>query len=188
LVKLPTREQNRYLCQSTALATATANLPGWNLLPYMRQVRDGELTATRLLQIVALVLVNMLRRLFGFNEIGGLTGLKSQSSKTNLALQPGEWVRIKSPDEIHRTLDPAGRNRGLKFEPEMSESCGKLFQMDVPVNKMIREETGEMIDVKNTVTLKGLTCHGVCAKSCPRNNYWYWREDWLERVPNPRSA
>ena len=54
--------------------------------------------------------------------------------------------------------------------------------MDVPVNKMIREETGEMIEVKNTVTLKGLTCHGICAKSCPRNNYWYWREDWLERA------
>jgi hypothetical protein len=188
LVNLPTREQNRYLCQSTALATATANLPGWNLLPYLRQVRDGELNVTRFLQIIALVLVNLLRRFLGFNEIGRLTGLKSQSSKTNLALQHGEWVRIKSSAEIRQTLDSEGRNRGLKFEPEMSESCGKLFQMDVPVKKMIREETGEMINVKNTVTLKGLTCHGLCAKSCPRNNYWYWREDWLERVPNTRRA
>lgn len=188
LAKLPTREQNKYLCQSTALAGATRNLPGWNILPYVRQVGDGELTVTRFLQIIALVLANMVRRLFGLDPIGALAGQKSQSSKIQLALKPGEWVRIKSAAEIRQTLDAAGRNRGLKFEPEMSESCGQLFQMDLPVEKMIHEETGAMINLKNTVTLKGVTCHGLCAKGCPRNNYWYWREDWLERAPDPRRA
>ena len=52
LVKLPTREQNRYLCQSTALATATANLPGWNLylhaaIPRRRTHRHAVATDRR---------------------------------------------------------------------------------------------------------------------------------------------
>jgi hypothetical protein len=186
LHNLPTRKGNRYLCQSTALAAATTNLPSWNLVPFLRQIRDGELTVRRFLSIVTLALLNLLRGALGLQEIGRLSGAKSTSSKTDLRLQPGEWVRIKSHDQIRQTLDPASRNRGLKFEPEMSEYCGQLFQMGFPVQRMIHEETGEMITVRNTVALKNLTCHGLCAKSCPRNNYWFWREDWLERTSDPR--
>lgn len=186
LANLPTRENGRYLCQSTVLVDATEDLPSWNLVPFISQVHDGELTVSRFLQIVALALLNLARKGLGFKEVGRLAGLKSKSSKNDLGLQPGEWVKIKSPEEIEKTLDAGSRNRGLIFEPEMSEYCGKFYQMDFPIKKMIHEETGKMIQVKNTVALKGLTCQGLCAKSCPRSNYWFWREDWLERVPNPR--
>ena len=191
LFKLPTRDQSRYLCQSTVLAKATADLPSWNILPFVSQVRDGELTITQFILITALALLNLLRKSLGLNDIGRLIGPKSKSSKSDLGLQPGEWVKIKSHEEIKQTLNPVGRNRGLIFEPEMSEYCGKLFQMGFPIKRMIHEETGQMIELKNTVALKGLTCHGLCAKSCPRNNFWFWREDWLERAaplaPSGRS-
>jgi hypothetical protein len=183
LVSLPTREKNRYLCQSTILATATTDLPSWNVLPFVSQVRDEELTVTRFIQIIALALLNQVRKFLGFKDVGRLTGLKSKSSKEDLGLQPGEWVRVKSHEEIKQTLDSAGRNRGLLFEPEMSEYSGKCFQMDFSIRRMIHEETGEMINLNNTVVLKGLTCQGLCAKSCPRSNYWFWREDWLDRAP-----
>lgn len=186
LANLPTRENNRYLCQSTLLAGATTDLPSWNLQPFVAQVRGGELTIARFFQIAALALLNLARKFLGFEEMGRLTGPKSKSSKSDLGLQPGDWVKIKSHDEIRKTLDPASRNRGLVFEPEMSEYCGQFYEMDYPIKKMIHEETGEMIQVRNTVVLKDLTCQGLCAKSCPRNNYWFWREDWLERVPPPR--
>jgi len=185
LVNLPTREESRYLCQSTVLATATADLPRWNLLPFVSQVRDGELTVTRFLLIIALAILNLLRKLLGLKELGRLTGPKSKSSKRDLGLQPGEWVRVKSHEEIKQTLDSVGRNRGLFFEPEMSEYSGKSFQVDFLIRKMIHEETGEMLHLSNTVVLKGLTCQGLCAKSCPRSNYWFWREDWLDRAPTP---
>ena len=191
LIKLPTRDKGRYLCQSTVLATATADLPSWNILPFVSQVRDGELSITRFILITALALLNLLRKSLGLNEIGRLTGPKSKSSKSDLGLQPGEWVKVKSHEEIKQTLNSVGRNRGLIFEPEMSEYCGKHFQMGFPIKRMIHEETGQMLELKNTVALKGLTCHGLCAKSCPRNNYWFWREDWLERAaplaPSGRS-
>jgi hypothetical protein len=185
LANLPTRKKDRYFCQSTELATATADLPSWNLLPFVSQVRDGELTVSRFFLITALALFNLFRKFLGFKEMGRLAGPKSKSSKNNLGLQAGEWVRIKSCEAIEQTLDNTSRNRGLLFEPEMSEYSGRRFQMGFAINKMIHEETGEMLHLKNTVALKGLTCQGLCAKSCPRSNYWFWREDWLERVPTP---
>lgn len=185
LVKLPTRANSRYLCQSTVLATATAELPSWNLLPFISQVRDGELTVTRFIQIAGLALLNLFRKALGFKEIGRLAGAQSKSSRKTLGLQTGEWVRIKSHAEIEQTLNAASRNRGLLFEPEMSDYSGQYFQMEFPIEKMIHEETGEMLHLNNTVALKGLTCQGLCAKSCPRSNYWFWREDWLDRAPSP---
>ncbi len=185
LVNLPTRKNGRYVCQSTELVTATRDLPSWNMLPFISQVRDGELSVTRFVQIVALALLNRLRTSLGFKDIGRLTGPKSKSSQDGLGLQPGEWVRVKSHEEIKQTLNAAGRNRGLLFEPEMSDYAGKYFQMDYSIKNMIHEETGQMLHLSNTVALKGLTCQGLCAKSCPRSNYWFWREDWLERAPAP---
>jgi len=183
LANLPTPKYGRYLCQSTVLATATAALPSWNILPFVSQVRDGELTVTRFVQITALAVLNLLRKFFGLKDLGRLVGPKSKSSKKDLGLQPGDWVRVKSREEIALTLDSASRNRGLIFEPEMSEYAGQRFQIDYSIKKMIHEETGAMISLNNTVVLKGLVCHGLCAKSCPRSNYWFWREDWLERIP-----
>ena len=183
LATLPTRKDGRYLCQSTALAPATAELPSWNMLPFVSQVRDGELTVIRFVQITALAVFNLLRKSFGLKDLGRLVGPKSKSSKTDLGLQPGDWVRVRSREEIAQTLDSASRNRGLIFEPEMSEYAGQRFQIDYAIKKMIHEETGAMIKLNSTVVLKGLVCHGLCAKSCPRSNYWFWREDWLERIP-----
>ncbi len=186
LVNLPTRKNGRYSCQSTELATATAELPSWNLLPFVSQIHDGELTATRFSLIVGLALLNLFRKLLGFKEIGRLSGAKSKSSTSALGFQVGDWVKVKSREEIQQTLNNASRNRGLLFEPEMTEYSGRRFQVDFAINKMIHEETGEMLHLKNTVALKGLICQGLCAKSCPRSNYWFWREDWLDRIPMPR--
>jgi hypothetical protein len=66
----------------------------------------------------------------------------------------------------------------------MSDYSGQYFQMDYAIEKMIHEETGQMLRLNNTVALKGLTFHGLCAKSCPRSDYWF---DWLERAPAPPS-
>jgi hypothetical protein len=183
----PTKRDGQYLCQSTALAQATRDLPSWNLLPFASQMRDGELSPARFCLIIALALYNMMRKAVGLREVGRLRGERSRSSSEALRLQPGEWVRVKSCEAIEQTLDPNSRNRGLLFEPEMSEYANGLFQVDFAVTRMIQEETGQMIQPIRTVALKGLTCHGLCAKSCPRGNYWYWREDWLERIHPPIS-
>ena len=46
-------------------------------------------------------------------------------------LRVGDWVEIKSKDEILSILDQKGQLEGLPFMPEMFEFCGKRF----PVHK-----------------------------------------------------
>ena len=45
-----------------------------------------------------------------------------------LDLQLGELVEVKSEDEIRKTLDRTGRNRGLSFMVEMQETANILHQ------------------------------------------------------------
>ena len=101
-------------------------------------------------------------------------------------MEPGEWVRIKSPDEIRSTLTDKGRNRGLWFDREMLRLCGQVFRVRHRVGRLIDDRTGEMIELSSDcVALEGATCsgeHSVGRWFCVRAIYPYWREAWLERV------
>ena len=52
------------------------------------------------------------------------------SETTTLNLQPGEWVQVRSFDEISATLNEEGKFKGLYFMPEMEKFCGKKFKVD----------------------------------------------------------
>jgi len=99
-----------------------------------------------------------------------------------LNLAPGQWVEIKSREEIEATLNAEAKNRGLGFEAEMVEYCGQRYRVGTRLEQIIAEQTGEMVPLRNTVILDGVTCQGHCWRNCPRNNYLFWREIWLKRV------
>ena len=42
-----------------------------------------------------------------------------------LKLRAGDWVEVRSKEEILQTLDPGGQLEGLPFMPEMLQYCGK---------------------------------------------------------------
>ncbi len=186
-LSLPTRSGDRYVCQSTSLAQATSPLTSWNPAHLLRDLVDRQLTLGRLLQIVGRVLLNKMRGLMKKREIGGLAGPHQHNLKGNLALTAGDAVVVKTADEIAATLDPAGRNQGLSFEPDMADFLGLPFEVERPVSRIILEQTGKMAHLTNTVALKGVTCKGLCSKNCPRANPLFWREIWLQRpgVPAP---
>jgi hypothetical protein len=97
-------------------------------------------------------------------------------------LQSGEWVEVKSKDEILRTLDEHGKHRGLRFVPEMFEFCGRRLRVLRRVEKICIENTPDVRSVKNTVLLEGGICQGG-GIGCDRSCYHFWREIWLRRVP-----
>jgi hypothetical protein len=99
-------------------------------------------------------------------------------------LQPGEWVKVKTPEQIAETLNKDGKNRGLMVTTEMLSFCGAAFRVLKRLNKMIHEPTRKLIDVENTVILENALCDGchILRGGCPRGNYHFWREIWLERV------
>ncbi len=189
LAALPTRTGDRYTCQSTALAQATSPLSKWSFGLIGADVRLGELSVGGAMGIVWRTLANLVRRKLGLHEIGALAGAGASEPAPALGLRPGDWVRVRAADQIEATLGPNGKNRGLTFEPEMGGYVGEVFQVGQPVEKIILEETGRMVALRDTVTLNGLNCKGTCVKNCPRANPLFWREAWLERAePVARPA
>jgi hypothetical protein len=105
-----------------------------------------------------------------------------------IPLRVGEVVEIRSKAEIERTLNRANRNRGLNIDEEMTTFCGGRYRVTTRVNRIINEQTGEMMEFSNPcIVLDGVVCKGEYAPMrlmCPRRITAYWRENWLRRVPD----
>jgi hypothetical protein len=179
LGSLRTQVSDRYYCQSTELFSATSPLSRWNIWQFVEELRNRELSISHFF----LILYRTIRhRLLGFEEVGSIVGAQKKSTRVDLDLKSGDWVKVKEAEEIRSTLDAGRKNFGLEFVPVMSEYIGRTYQVDKPVHKIIIEGTGRMVRLKNTVSLQNVRCKGLCVKNCPRNSSLYWREAWLERA------
>jgi hypothetical protein len=178
---LKTKIGDRYFCQSTELARATSPIPSMSLRPLLDDLRRGELTIRRFVRITALAAIN---RILQAARGRGLSASGTQRTTSNapLGLEHGDFVRIKERDEIEGTLTPEGMNLGLAFEYEMFDRCGETCEVSYPVRRIILEESGKMVQIKNSVVLDGVTCTGLHRRNCPRAGLLYWRESWLERA------
>jgi hypothetical protein len=185
LLHMATRHGKTYLCQSTALKSATHPLSQSHIGVLAHEVWRGDIRPLQFMRLTHRALMNKARRLFGLPELDQIVGEAGQKTRGALDLKPGDWVRVRDAEAIRATLDPASRNLGLSFEPEMTLAIGQARQVDQVVTRIVHEITGEMVTLSRTVTLKGLVCEGVCAKACPRANPLFWREAWLERIPAP---
>jgi hypothetical protein len=94
---------------------------------------------------------------------------------------PGEWVEVRSEQEIAATLDSRGKNHGLFFLPEMSSFCGRRLRVYKRLERIFLEESQQVRTLKHTVLLSGSVCHGV-GYGCDRSCLYYWREAWLKRA------
>jgi hypothetical protein len=188
LAALPTRAGDTYTCQSTQLDAATHPLPSLHVGQLAREVRSGDLRAVGLVRIIFRAAVNRLRAHFGLPELDLIVGQNTKTSKGDLGLKVGDWVRVRSHDEVRAALDPKSRNRGLTFEPEMTRYLGSVHRVAQVVERIIDEQKGKMVYLDRTVVLDRVYCEGVCNKACPRKNPLFWREAWLERVEAPLEA
>ena len=103
-----------------------------------------------------------------------------------LDLQPGDWVEVRSEQEIRATLDDRERHRGLYFMPEMRKYCGQTLRVRKRVENIMLESNREMRRVKiPTVILEDAVCDGESSGGCDRSCYLLWREVWLRRAPPP---
>src|SRR4029079_19564416 len=123
----------------------------------------------------------ILHRLTG-RQFPNVAGRLTRTPVEVLDLQPGEWVEVKSWDEIRATLDKAGRNRGLTFENEMLPYCGKKYRVSGRVERIMEERTGRIKELGASVILDDVICASFFRRYCPRSNLLYWREIWLRRT------
>jgi hypothetical protein len=187
--------EEAFSCQATELLRAApSRIPPWDIGQYVLDVRSGNVGFLTMLRSVIIGFFNeyqdlsskFLPRWLLIHEgkrFPFLDGTLQKTPSGTLDLQPGELVRIKSKEEIVKTLDTGNRNRGMKFDPEMLKYCGRQARVLGRVEQIIDEKSGKMMHLKNPcIVLEGVICAGDYHRLCPRGTYPYWREIWLERV------
>lgn len=196
-----------YICQATQVPYATKALAWWDLRQYVEDYWSGNVGLGRIFSgLIYSLYYNLSQAGTGlgptmrwfYNKVhpvwGGTLfprepGLIPEGKPTpsgTLNLQPGELVRVKSHEEILKTVDSSNRNRGMYWDAELVPYCGKTYRVLKRVSKLIIEQTGKMQEMKNPcIILDTVVCQGrysPCRMLCPKSMYPYWREIWLERV------
>jgi hypothetical protein len=92
----------------------------------------------------------------------------------------GDWVEVKSRQEIVSTLDPNSQLDGMPFMPEMFAFCGKRFR----VYKRAHKTCDTVFPVRsrrleNAVHLE-TRCTGEAHGGCQAGCLIFWKEAWLK--------
>lgn len=112
--------------------------------------------------------------------------------KNNPRLRAGDWVVVRSKEEILRTLNERGELEGLPFMPEMFQYCGKRFEVYKRAHKTCDPPNGiGGRRMENAVHLRGLRCDGEAHGGCQAACLIFWKEAWLKKESDgldPRTA
>jgi hypothetical protein len=105
----------------------------------------------------------------------------------NKPCHAGEWVEIRSKEEILKTLDQKGQLEGLPFMPQMFQYCGQRFKVYKRAHKtcdtvaMTGLYTGRRMN--SAVHLEGIRCDGQAYEGCEAGCLIFWKEAWLKKTP-----
>jgi hypothetical protein len=201
-----------WVCQTTALYEATTLLHWWDVRQYIRDVTTGNHGAWHIITLLVFAgyrklvffgvgyrflvgFFNWFQRLRNGKPFPNGTGLIPVGRPTPLAvldLKPGEWVEVRPNAEILETINEDGFNRGMRYDMEMAKYSGGRYRVQMRVDKLINEQTGKMMQMKNPcIQLEDVYCRAECTErriGCPRASNTYWREIWLQRVDEPAAS
>jgi hypothetical protein len=176
-----------YFCQASEILNATRELSHWERFgKCVSEVRAGNCGVLEMAQRISIWLFWRVRKkLLGVYARGS----RKSTPVETLNLSAGELIEIKPLSSITETLDDKAFNRGLFFTPAMGGLCGQQHRVESKPEKIIVDGTGEMRQLRNTVFLAGSLCGCACVAfgGCPRGEYAYWREIWLQRTPAASS-
>jgi len=101
----------------------------------------------------------------------------------------GDWVEVKSADEILATLDDRGRLDALPFMPEMLQYAGRRFRVYKSAHKTCDTiKTYHNRRMMNAVHLEGLRCDGEAHGGCQAGCLLFWKDAWLKPVSSSEVA
>ena len=178
----------RYICQVTELQRASSQLRYRSLGHFLRDLNVGNVRLLPLLVVISVRLFNAAHwRLAGYLWPVLKPADSDSSPQQTLGLRPGQLVRVKSKHAIELTLNRHSRNRGLEFGKDMLFYCGGSYRVAASINRIVHEGTGELLTLKTpSILLEGVTSVGGTTL-CPQNEYYFWREIWLEPEPSPAA-
>ena len=102
-----------------------------------------------------------------------------------LNLKAGEWVEIRSREEVLATLDERGCLENVPFMPEMLECCGKRVRVSNRADKTCDPGAAPPWTIrrlKDSVHLEGMRCDGSMHGGCEAGCLVFWKEAWLRRA------
>jgi hypothetical protein len=200
------RPDQRFRCQQTEMKAASSYLAWWDPRQYWRDWRSGNVTLREMVGVMLFSLFRLvLKRVGGYRLLvpcydrlqrirGGepypfRAGTLRQTPVVKLDLQPGEWVQVKSYEEILATVNVNNRNRGLSFNVEMVKYCKGIYRVLCRVERIIDPKSGKMLNFENDcIILDGVTTRGDHHRFYSQNEYPFWREIWLRRCAAPMQA
>lgn len=110
------------------------------------------------------------------------------------AFRAGDWVVVRSKEEILATLDRRGRLDDLPFQPEMFTFCGQRLRVAKVAHKTcdnIRKTRGRRIRGGMAYHLEGARCDGGFHGGCQADCVFFWKQAWLRpaaAAPEPPSG
>ncbi len=180
--ELRVRSGERYFCQSTELGRATRHLGAKEVRRHLASITSEGVRPLDMLRAAAIFLYDFVVWPFGRPDWNTIPGPCTKTPSVSLQLQPGDRVRVRSKPEIIATLDRNGWNHKMEFSREMLPLCGKELTVLQRVERFIGDHSGRMLIMEHTVILEGLVYRDLVRLACPRSEYMFWRECWLERV------
>jgi hypothetical protein len=99
-----------------------------------------------------------------------------------MSLRAGDWVEVRSKEEILHSLDEDGRLDNLPFMPQMFEYCGRKFRVFKRAHK-----TCDTVNYTGGRSLPDgihldLRCNGQVYGGCQAACLIFWKEAWLKPV------
>ena len=95
----------------------------------------------------------------------------------------GDWVEVRSREDILATLDKSGRLDGLPFMPQMFQYCGQRFMVRSRAYKTCDTVSGHYRGrrLRDAVHLD-IRCDGSAHGGCQANCLIFWKSAWLKPV------
>ena len=113
----------------------------------------------------------------------------SERGKQRSKLHAGDWVQVRTPEEILATLDGNGCLDGMPFMPEMLASCGRRLRVFKRAHKTCDTIESYVIrKLGRTVHLEGSRCDGSAHGGCEAACQLFWHEAWLRPVAAPAGS
>lgn len=105
------------------------------------------------------------------------------------SLKAGDQVRVRSMEEIEKTLNHMKQTKGCAFiQDVMAPYCGTLQHVLKPMERFVDERELRVKKCRGLILLDGVMCQGTTAYGrCDRSCFVFWREEWLQKVDPPDS-
>jgi hypothetical protein len=110
--------------------------------------------------------------------------------KMRSTLKVGDWVEVRSKEEILATLDAHGRLEGMPFMPEMFHFCGQTLRVQKRAHKSCDYTTPHPFKSRwvDKAVLLDTRCDGSGHDGCQAGCTILWKEGWLRPVEGPDNG